>query len=419
MTQEIAGGNFPDLLKPGFRVYLAGCGGQSAAFIRALEAQPKAAAGVSFCGVYIPGINTYDYSALNPTARMEVIFLQPSFREGYEAGRIDYLPLPYVNTYRYYETGPQFDIATVQVSPPDADGDCSLGIAADFSPAALANCKTVVAHINPNMPVTSAPKLPLKSFDYWFEEDTPLLAVPDSGESKTLNTIAEIIAEAIPNGASLQFGLGKLQNCLVRALTGHKNLKIHSGMIADPVIALAASGALATATGTITTGVALGEQALYEWCANNPLIQFAPVGYTHQTRTLQAVPAMHCINSAMEVDLLGQANGETINGKQVSGCGGLVDFGRGARLSDGGRFILATPATAAGGTVSRIVPMLDGRTPVSIARQDIDCVVTEYGLADLRHKSVQQRAEALIAIAAPQFRESLAREWRDSMVKWL
>jgi acyl-CoA hydrolase len=186
-------------------------------------------------------------------------------------------------------------------------------------------------------------------------------------------------------------------------------------MISDPVLELIESGAIAEEGGApdrapITTGLALGTQRLYEAVRSQPLICFAPVSHTHAIGTLGGIERLVAINSVLEVDLLGQANAEAINGRQVSAAGGLVDFIRGARLSPGGRAILALPSTARGGTVSRIVPRLEGGI-VSVARGDIDLVVTEHGVADLRYRSLSGRAEALIAIAAPPLRPALQTAW--------
>jgi len=402
-------------LKPGMRVHLPGCSGQSTLFDKALQQAPDLASGITFCGVFIPGINTTDYAALHAQARMEVIFMQPAFRDSYAQEKVNYLPLPYSNTYHYYETGPSFDIAFIQVSPPNKLGYCSFGIAADFSPAAIRNARKIIAHINPTMPQTHGPAIHVDELSASLTAASDLLTVASSDTPDTLASIALQIAEHIDNGATLQLGLGKLQQAMLECLTQHRRLKIHAGMISDPVMTLVEHDALSQVGSAITTGVALGTQALYDFCAAEPNLRFAPVGFTHQAKILQQIDGLNCINSAIEVDLLGQANGETLDGRQVSGTGGLVDFGRGARLAKGGRFILATPATASNGKVSRIVPQLCQHTPVSVARQDIDWVVTEYGIADLRYLGVNQRAKALINIAAPQFRESLSRRWRDEM----
>lgn len=416
MPSSLSADQFASLLRPGHRVFVPGCSGQSLLLDDWLRSNAAACAGVTFCGVLIPGINRTDYAALHPDARMEVIFLPPDFRASYNRGQVDYLPLPYCNTYQYYQQGPRFDLALIQVSPPNAQGQCSFGLSADFSPAAIDNAACIVAHINPNMPFTQGPTINVDSIDYCVEQAAPLLEIHDEGEVPAdVVAVARQIVTHIHDGDTLQFGLGKMQRGILEQLRQHRNLRVHSGMVSDPLLLLAGSGSLADEPGSVTCGVALGTQPLYDFCTHDPRVTFAPVGYTHQTRTLQDIEHLICINSCIEIDLLGQANGETIKGQQISGTGGLVDFGRGARLAKGGKYILATPATAKNGTISRIVPRLGDQQLVSVTRQDIDLVITEYGTADLRYKSVHQRAEALIAIAAPQFREQLAAAWHDSM----
>jgi acyl-CoA hydrolase len=251
------------------------------------------------------------------------------------------------------------------------------------------------------------------------EDPAELLTIDDGEVSEDVLAVARQIAPLINDGACLQLGLGKMQKAILQLLRDRQQLTVHSGMISDPVLDLLDAGAISERADAIRCGVALGSQQLYQRCQQESRIHFKPVGYSHQHATLQGIDNLHCINSAIEIDLLGQASGETLAGRQVSGCGGLVDFARGARRSPGGRFILATPATARGGSLSRISPMLDEKTPVSVARQDIDTVVTEYGVAELRFKSVAERAEALIAIAAPQFRQQLSESWHQQISKRL
>jgi acyl-CoA hydrolase len=262
------------------------------------------------------------------------------------------------------------------------------------------------------MPRTRGPAIHIDRIDHRVDTAAPLLEIEDRGDiPESIRLVSEQIAQQISDGATLQFGLGKMQRGILEQLQHHRELKVHSGMVSDPLLLLAESNALSAADDAVCCGVALGTQSLYDFCTTDPRVRFASVGETHQTRTLQQIKNLVCINSCIEVDLLGQVNGETINGQQISGTGGLVDFGRGARLAPGGKYILATPATAKGGSVSRIVPRLGSEQLVSVTRQDVDLIITEYGCANLRYKSVQQRARALIDIAAPQFRESLEREW--------
>jgi acyl-CoA hydrolase len=411
MPASIAAEAWPALLRPGMTVYAPGCGGQSAVLLAALAAAPARAAGVTFTGVWIPGVNRFDFAGLDPAARSRLFFLAPEFRESFARGRADYLPIPYSAIYPLLERTP-IDLALLQVSPPDENGECSLGLAADFTPAVMHRAALRLAHVNPAMPHTAgAPKIALAALDYIVDATSPLLTYDTGGLGGAFEAIGRNIASLIEDGDTLQFGLGQVQGAVLRALADKRNLRIHSGMISDPVLDLIDAGALLPVPGAITTGVALGSAALYERAARDPRFRFAPVSFTHDIATLRAIPDFVAINSTIEIDLLSQANAEMMGGRQLSGAGGLVDFLRGARAAKNGRAILALQSTAKGGSVSRIVAQLDKGASVSIARGDVDIVVTEHGIADLRGRGIDQRAEALIAIAGPAFREELAAAW--------
>ena len=211
-------------------------------------------------------------------------------------------------------------------------------------------------------------------------------------------------------GDTLQLGLGRVQAAVLAALpaSGLRNLGFHGGMISTPISSALDQGLFSRG---LTTGVALGDAGFYADLPRHARIRFQPVGVTHAQATLAAIPRLIAVNTVIEIDLSGQANAEARGGRQVSGQGGLVDFLRGARASAGGRSVLALPATAQGGRISRIVAALDAGTPVSVARADVDMVVTEHGVADLADQPLARRAERLIAIAAPAFRDALSAGW--------
>ena len=389
-------------------VYAPGCAGHSLLFEQWLRSDPDASAGTRYSGVQIPTVNRFDFAGLHPQARQRTIFLSAELRQSWLEGRVDYLPMTYSATWRWLRDVARFDVALVQVAPPDADGNCSLGIACDFTPAAWPNARIVLAHINPAMPRTQGPSIPYAAITAAIEEETPLLEVPDPAADGAMDAVAEQVAGLIEDGATLQLGLGRLQSAVLRAVADRRNLRIHSGMVSDGLLGLYGSGALADAPDAVVTGVALGTNALYRACER---LVFRDVGYTHAAATLGKTPRLHAINSALSVDLLGQVNGEFLSGKQLSGVGGLPDFIAGARQTEGGRGIIALPASTPKGQ-PRIVPMLPAG-PVSLARVDADCIVTEYGVAELRHLDVHERARALIAIAAPEHREALTASWHD------
>jgi acyl-CoA hydrolase len=390
---------------------MPGCSGQSPLFDQLLVEAGGMLGDTEFSGIFIPTVNTVDYAAMGGGCRSEVFFLMPELRQSYRNGRVRYLPIPYTAITTYLHQREPYDLCLVQLAPPDEQGQMSFGVSADFPPISARNSRRILAQVNPRMPRTQGPSLHLDDVDYIMEADTPLLEVAPTGQSATLGTIARHIAEAIPDGATLQFGLGKAQRAMLEALTDHRDLAIHSGMVSDPVLQLQKAGALRQTRDAITTGTLLGSEQLYRDLPASGQLRLAPTSYTHHPGTLCNIHNFCSVNSALAVDLLGQINADIAEGAQVSGCGGLGDFMRGARLSPDGQSFIALPATAAGGTVSRIQLSLDV-PPVSIARGDIDCVVTEYGIARLRHLDVEERAHALIAIAAPAFRDALSRDWR-------
>jgi Acetyl-CoA hydrolase len=412
MPKSISPADLPGLLAPGRTVYVPGMGGQSQLVVDALRANPAAAKGVTFTGVWLPGINRVDYAGLDPEAAADAFFFHRDLAASFAAGRVRFRPLSYFQTYRHLRDVSRIDLALLQVSPPDAAGRVSLGIANDFTPAILGKATVRVAHINPRMPRTrGAATVALADLDYVIEAEAPLLA-DNTGEDETWARIGRYLATVVPDGAVLEVGIGQTPQVLP-ALIGHRRLRMHTGAIMTPTLALVGSGALAEENGAIVTGTALGIDELYEHVADNPQVAFAPVGYTHDVGVLQRIERFTAINSVIEVDLWGEANAEMVDGRQFSSAGGIVDFMRGARLSPGGRAIVVLPATVKGGSVSRIVPRLAPGTTVSVARADMDTVITEFGVAELRNRTIDERAEALIGVAAPAFRDSLADAWAE------
>lgn len=408
MPVLLSPGQFADLVRSSREVYAPGCAGHSPLFERWLRESPDCAARTTFSGVHVPTVNRFDFASLSPTTRFRGIFLSSERRAAFEQGRMLHLPLSYLDTWQWLASEARFDLALLHVSPPDTAGNCSLGVACDFTPAAWPRSRRLVAHVNPNMPGTNGPSVPWSKLDAAIECAAPLLEVPDARPDATLGTIARRIGSLVPDGCTMQLGLGKLQAEVLRAVSDHRDIRIHAGMVSDGLLQLADSGALRPET-AVTCGVAIGTDELYTRIAT--LARFAPVGETHDLSNLAGITGFTAINSALEVDLLGQVNGETGSGRQISGVGGLADFARGARLAPGGRSIIALGACDGSGA-SRIVPRL-AHGPVSLSRLDADVVVTEHGAASIRTLDIDARARALIAIAEPMHRESLERAWYD------
>ncbi|MFZ5653757.1 MAG: acetyl-CoA hydrolase/transferase family protein [Pseudomonadota bacterium] len=406
------------LLRPGMTVFVAGGAAEPRAIGRALRAQPEASAGVTYVGAVFPGARPTPFADLHPDARLLTCMLTPGLRELYAAGRVGLVPLQYRAIYDWLERALEPDIALLQLTPPDAGGRCAYGLRLDFQPAALARAKLVVAEINRALPrLPGCPTIGLEEIDCAVEVERPPALEPPPAIDATARAIGAEIARWVRDGDCLQVGVGSIPDAALAALAGHNDLGVHSGMIAHGIAALARRGVITGARkaldrGRIVTGFVTGDADTLDWAQRTPELQLRPVNYTHDQGVLAGIDNFVAINSAVEVDLFGQINAEMIGGRQHSGTGGGLDFIRGALRARGGRSIIALPATAAGGTVSRIVPALAQGTVATAPRTDADLFITEYGAAAVRHLDTRARAEALIGIAAPRFRDWLRAAWR-------
>jgi 4-hydroxybutyrate CoA-transferase len=405
MTKTITADRLPDLLRPGMTVFVQGASGEPTPLLEALAAAPAASAGVHYVGCLIPGLNVIDPASFHPDARLTSFFVAGDIEKSHAAGRVRFLPLHYSGIWQYL-SALTIDLALIQATPPDDRGQCSLGVSVHFVPAILARAKLVVAEINRSMPrPRTSYEVPYERLDHVIETERPVLELPGGSLSQEIRKIGANVASLVEDGDVIQIGIGKVPAAVLSALHDRRKLGLHGGLIADGVADLHAAGVMRDMVCT----AAIGTRKVYDFAAACPDLAFAPVSHTHALAAMAAISHFVAINSVLSVDLVGQANAEMLDGRQVSGTGGLLDFVRGARASQGGRSILALPSTAAGGKLSRIVPKLGEHDIVSCPRADADIVVTEHGVARLREKSLEERAEALIAIAAPAFRGELAK----------
>jgi 4-hydroxybutyrate CoA-transferase len=416
MPQKITSEQLPDLLRPGMTVFVQGASGEPTSLLHALAAAPDASDGVHYVGCFIPGVNRIDPASFHPAARLTSFFVFGDIARAHAAGRVRFLPLHYTGIWAYLAEL-EIDLALLQVTPPDRVGRCSLGVSVQFVPAILDRAKVVVAEVNAAMPRPARScEVPYGRMDYVAETERPLVALATGDLAPQIHRIGANVASLIEDGDTIQIGIGKVPAAVLASLRGRRNLGLQGGLVSDEVAELHAAGVLTgpqktPELGTIVCTAALGSERVYDWAGRCRDLRFAPVSYTHDIRVLAQIDHFVAINSVLSLDLAGQANAEMLGGRQVSGTGGLLDFARGARLSKGGRSILALPSTA-GGKASRIVPCLGERDIVSCPRADADIVVTEHGIAHLRDKSIDERAEALIAIADPAFRDELADQWQ-------
>lgn len=407
--RAIAAADIPSLLKPGMKVFVQGVASESTLVRDALRAAPAAARGVHFFGALVPGINEFDYASLHDEARFTGIFLSAVHAASVAKGKAFHLPVGYSEACRQF-AGMRFDLAFVQVAVPDAAGDCSLGITADFAQAVLPHARQVLAHVNPRMPATNGSRVPLRAFDFAVEADAPLLELAAERVDEASLRIARNVAALVRDGDCLQLGLGRIPAAVLPALGSHRDLGLHTGLLTSAALPLLLGGNFNGArktrdAGRHIVGAFAGDRALYELAADARFL-VCPAQHTHNARVIAEIDNFVSINSALEVDLYGQVNGESLDGRQVSGVGGALDFVRGAALSRGGRSIIALPSTARDGR-SRILPRLAAGTPVTIPRADIGIVVTEFGVADLTGKTARERERLLVDIAHPDHRDEL------------
>lgn len=348
--------------------------------------------------------------------RQRVFFVGGPTRPAVNCGMADYVPCFLSEIPKLFRSKEQrVDTVIIQVSPPDKHGLCSLGVSVEATRAALQNAGKIIAQINPRMPRTHGDSLVhFSDFTACVEYSSEIPLHLPAEQDPVTQQIGAHVASLIRDGDCLQMGIGAIPDAALACLGDRQHLGIHTEMFSDGVLPLIASGVITNRNkkkhpGKIVTTFAMGSQALYDFVDDNPEVVFLDVAYTNDTAVIRQNPQVVSINSALQVDLSGQICADSLGTKIYSGVGGQMDFVRGAGLSEGGRAIIALPSTAAGGTVSRISSLLSPGAGVVTTRAHAHYIVTEYGVANLRAKSLTERARALIDIAAPQFREQLAR----------
>ena len=341
-------------------------------------------------------------------------------RQLIQEGKADYIPISLSEIPRLFRRGEQrIDVALIQVAPPDKHGICSLGVSVEATRAACEVADVVIAHINPQMPRTHGDAfIHLNQIDVAYEHDTPLPEHSPSIPEAVNRRIGEQVASLIDDGDCLQMGIGDIPDATLACLDQHRHLGIHTEMFSDGVIPLCESGVIDNSRkrkhpGKLVTGFVLGSKKLYDFVDDNSEVVFLDIEYINSIETICRNPNMVSINSALQVDLSGQVCSDSLGTHIYSGVGGQLDFVTGASLSDHGRSILAFPSTAGGGKYSRIVPVLALGSGVVTPRGSVHYIVTEYGIANLRGKSLRDRSKALINIAHPDFRDTLAKQAFD------
>jgi acyl-CoA hydrolase len=400
-----------DALRPGQRVFVAGLTAESALLRAALEHAPERADGVEFTSIQLPGVDHTDYLGLHPRARTQAFFMTPQARAGLATQRCTLHAMDYSGIARHLRSAAPFDCAIGQFTPPDAQGWCHPGLNADFLPLVWSRALRRVGHLNPALPRLDSPfKVHISDFDAVAHAQAPLLQIADAPVNSVGTRIGQHVAPLVQDGDTLQFGIGAVMQAVANALVDHRHLRLHTGMVSTLLRTLWDSGAL-DRDAPIHTGVVFGDDAFYGDIAALGRVVLHDVRFTHGAQTLAGLSRLVAINSAVEVDLFGQVNSERSDGTLQAGAGGLPAFAQASQQSADGRLLVCLPATARQGQVSRIVPSLGPRSLCTVPRYLSDAVVTEFGVAQLHGLSVQARAQALIAIAAPEHRPALAAAW--------
>lgn len=409
--QRIGPDRLAQVLPPGGLTLVSSCSAESAFLAEAVDQAGEALGAMTFSGIFVPGFNRRTWLA-NASCRVLTFFMTPELRT--QRARVDFLPLCYQDILACLRKR-RPAAALFMCAPPDANGRCSFGTEVAFIADLWREIPVRIAHINPSMPRTTGdPGIPFADLTAYLEADAPLLAAAPRKPDPVSVAIASHVAPFVTDGATLQTGLGKVPDAVMDALHDRRGLRLHTGLLGDGALRLVRSGAMASGPSAVV-GVAIGSHELYR-SLDHPAFQFRPVSVTHGADRLAAIGNLVAINSALEVDLFGQAYAELTPAGLMSGPGGASDFARGARPGGGTR-IVALPATAAKGRLSRIVAPGKGSGPVSLSRMDIDVVVTEHGAADLRGRGYEARAIALIGVAAPDHRARLAAEWSRAQRK--
>lgn len=327
---------------------------------------------------------------------------------------LNYVPAYFYQIPRLFTEYIAIDTFAVTVSPMDKHGYFSLGTNNDYASTVLRNCKRSVVEVNKHMPrVFGESLVHISEVDAVVEFDAPLLDFPEHPSQPEDPAIGKLVSELVPDGATIQMGIGGIPNAVAQCLENHKDLGVHSELFVPGMMRLIQRGVITGKKKTLHKNknvftVALGTEEMYEFIDDNPSMESYPSSYCNHPSTIAKNDSMISINSAIEIDLYGQVNAETLDNHEFSGTGGALDFMRGAFDSRGGKSFIALYSTAKGGTISRIVPRIDNL--ITDPRMDTEFVVTEYGVANLKGKSTSERARALIDIAHPKFRDELTQQ---------
>ncbi len=383
-----------------------------------VESNPKAFFDTEILHVWTLGVAPYNDEKFKHNFRQNSFFISHNTRRAVNEGLADYTPIFLSEVSQLFRSRQvPVDVALVQVSPPDEHGYMSLGISLDITRAAVESADLVIAQVNSNMPrIHGDTFIHVSAFDYLVPYDEPLLEyIPPALDPAIVSRIGGYVSRIIEDGDTLQVGYGSVPDGILSCLKEKRNLGVHTEMLSDGLIELVKSGAVNNTLknrnrGKLVASFCMGRKESYNFLHDNPAIIFKEIDYTNNPLVIAAQDRMTAINSALEIDLSGQASAESLGSTFYSGIGGQANFMRGAVLAEGGKNILALQSTTRGDAASRIVPALKEGAGVTLTRGDIHYVVTEYGIAHLHGRNIRERAMSLIAIAHPKFRPWLIDE---------
>ena len=406
-------------IKTGERVFIGSGAAEPNALVKAMTARAPELRDVNVLHILTLGDAPYVAPEYAASFRHTAFFIGHNVREAVQQGRADFMPIFLGEIPALFEQRLPLDWALVQLSPPDKHGYCTVGVAADVVMGAIRHARHVVAEINPNMPrAWGNTIIHVDQLHSAVEVDYPLPELQPEPIDEVSAAIGRHVAGLIDDGDCLQLGIGTIPNAVLKELRNHTHLGVHTEMLSDGIVELVHSGAIDCTRKNyhpdkIICSFVMGTRALYDFVDDNPFVESYGNEFVNDPFNIAKNDRMVAVNSAIQVDLTGQVNSDSVGSRPYSGIGGQVDFIRGAARSKGGRPIIALPSTAKGGEISRITPTLMEGAGVVTSRGDVHYVVTEHGVADLYAKGIRQRARALINIAHPRFREELERKARE------
>jgi 4-hydroxybutyrate CoA-transferase len=413
------------VIRSGDRIFIHTAAAAPQVLVKALAERGDELRNVQIYQLHTEGPAPYADEQYQDSFRVHSLFTGANMRDAVQDGRADFVPVFLSDIPRLFRRGViPLDVAILQVSPPDAHGYVTLGVSVDTSLAAAQSAKVLIAEINPQMPRTQGDgNIHISRFDKVIDVNYPLPThiIPEPSDIE--RRIGENIAGLVENGATLQMGIGAIPNAALQAMANHRELGIHTEMFSDGIIPLVEKGIITNEhktkhPGHIVTGFLVGSQKLYDFVNDNPLVRVLDIEYVNDTSVIRKNPKATAINSAIEVDITGQVCADSIGSRIFSGVGGQMDFIRGAALSKGGKPIIALPAMTNKG-ISRITSMLKPGAGVVTTRAHVHYIVTEFGVAEMWGRSIQERAKAMINIAHPDHREQLMKEaWEIWKIKF-